>query len=442
MELADILDLVFFGGLLFFGLWELVRPARRSAGSLGWKVRGAVAFALYLGVAIHAPFLWEERVAAHRVVDLSGQAWWVQGILAFLSAELVMYAWHRALHQVPALWRIHQTHHSAEEVDLWGAFYFHPLGMLAWTFTGSLALGFSSVTELGPLRRIPVHFVGTLSLSLREAPGILESLSHLQSIGGSLALVENFTLDSFSGLRNLRHIGGSLVLTENRRAKNFNGLQSLETIGGGVSISSDRTLASLQGLEKIREIGGSFLVVRTESLTDFSGGERLERIGGNFIVEFNKNLRTLRHLENLHELSGSIRILANPLLGSLLLDGRQAFFQIGENYGPKSLDLIFFQNSPHGGIGEPFPISVQARNPEIGQRFLGQRLGQISLKGGRRNRGFRGGGLSGARKGGEAEEEDGEKVFQGHGFGRFGVAILYGWRPLLAGETADKLPPP
>ena len=65
MELADILDLVFFGGLLFFGLWELVRPARRSAGSLGWKVRGAVAFALYLGVAIHAPFLWEERVAAH-----------------------------------------------------------------------------------------------------------------------------------------------------------------------------------------------------------------------------------------------------------------------------------------------------------------------------------------------------------------------------------------
>ena len=140
MELADILDLVFFGGFLFFGLWELVRPARRSAGSLGWKVRGAVAFALYLGVAIHAPFLWEERVAAHRVVDLSGQAWWVQGILAFLSAELVMYAWHRALHQVPALWRIHQTHHSAEEVDLWGAFYFHPLGMLAWTFTGSLAL--------------------------------------------------------------------------------------------------------------------------------------------------------------------------------------------------------------------------------------------------------------------------------------------------------------
>ncbi len=75
---------------------------------------------------------------------------------------------------------------------------------------------------------------------------------------------------------------------------------------------------------------------------------------------------------------------SNSFLGSLLLDGGQTFFQIGKNRGPKSLDLIFFQNATHGGAGQPLPVSIQVGNPEIGQRFLGQRLGQIPLERGRR----------------------------------------------------------
>src|SRR3546814_18634188 len=39
------------------------------------------------------------------------------------------------------LWRaMHQMHHSAERVDIWGAFYFHPLDMVDWVFLGSLCL--------------------------------------------------------------------------------------------------------------------------------------------------------------------------------------------------------------------------------------------------------------------------------------------------------------
>ena len=32
------------------------------------------------------------------------------------------------------------VNHSAERVDIWGAFYFHPFDMLGWAFLASLAL--------------------------------------------------------------------------------------------------------------------------------------------------------------------------------------------------------------------------------------------------------------------------------------------------------------
>jgi sterol desaturase/sphingolipid hydroxylase (fatty acid hydroxylase superfamily) len=45
------------------------------------------------------------------------------------------------MHNVQPLWRwFHQMHHSAERIDIWGAFYFHPLDMIGWTLLGSLAL--------------------------------------------------------------------------------------------------------------------------------------------------------------------------------------------------------------------------------------------------------------------------------------------------------------
>jgi sterol desaturase/sphingolipid hydroxylase (fatty acid hydroxylase superfamily) len=31
-------------------------------------------------------------------------------------------------------------HHSAERVDIWGAFYFHPFDMVGWALVGSMAL--------------------------------------------------------------------------------------------------------------------------------------------------------------------------------------------------------------------------------------------------------------------------------------------------------------
>ena len=43
------------------------------------------------------------------------------------------------MHSSDLLWRVfHQTHHSAERVDIWGALYFHPLDVIGFAFVGSL----------------------------------------------------------------------------------------------------------------------------------------------------------------------------------------------------------------------------------------------------------------------------------------------------------------
>jgi sterol desaturase/sphingolipid hydroxylase (fatty acid hydroxylase superfamily) len=71
------------------------------------------------------------RLSAH----LGGAGWpggWpllVQLPLALVVAELVEYSFHRAMHEVPWLWRIHATHHSAPRLYWLNAARFHPIDL-------------------------------------------------------------------------------------------------------------------------------------------------------------------------------------------------------------------------------------------------------------------------------------------------------------------------
>lgn len=46
--------------------------------------------------------------------------------LAVLLFDLWMYAWHRANHEIPVLWRFHQVHHTDPAMDATTALRFHP----------------------------------------------------------------------------------------------------------------------------------------------------------------------------------------------------------------------------------------------------------------------------------------------------------------------------
>ncbi len=55
----------------------------------------------------------------------------VQLVMALLLGELVEYSVHRAMHEVPFLWRFHAPHHSCERLYWLNALRFHPLDILA-----------------------------------------------------------------------------------------------------------------------------------------------------------------------------------------------------------------------------------------------------------------------------------------------------------------------
>ncbi len=56
--------------------------------------------------------------------------WSAQVLLAMMLGEFVEYWWHRAMHEIPWLWRFHAVHHSAPRLYWLNALRFHPVDFL------------------------------------------------------------------------------------------------------------------------------------------------------------------------------------------------------------------------------------------------------------------------------------------------------------------------
>ncbi|NNM78238.1 sterol desaturase family protein [Sphingomonas sp. ID1715] len=126
---------------LGFVLVELGGRAQAWPGVTGWRLQGIASTLLYFAVGTFAPLAWDAWLGQYQLVDGSRLPFWAQVVGGFLVLEAFIYAWHRTMHNVRPLWRwFHQMHHSAERLDIWGAFYFHPLDMIGWALLTSLAL--------------------------------------------------------------------------------------------------------------------------------------------------------------------------------------------------------------------------------------------------------------------------------------------------------------
>lgn len=71
--------------------------------------------------------LWDSHLAEYQLLDLTALGTFGGTVAGFTIYELGAWAYHRALHHFTPLWRIHQTHHSAERLDASSAFIFNPL---------------------------------------------------------------------------------------------------------------------------------------------------------------------------------------------------------------------------------------------------------------------------------------------------------------------------
>ena len=134
MPLAAIVPAAFLTLILL----EFLVPARPLVREPWWRLRGLAFFAVSGLVATGVPLLVGDFARHHRLLDLERLGALGGAALAFVVTDLVLYAWHRARHEVPLLWRtFHQLHHSAERVDVFGAFYSHPLDLLGVSLAGA-----------------------------------------------------------------------------------------------------------------------------------------------------------------------------------------------------------------------------------------------------------------------------------------------------------------
>ncbi len=139
--MEDIVTGILLLAYLALVVLDLVAPARRFPKVARWRAKGLAFFVLSFGLGVVAPFFWNDWLGAHRLVDATGLGTAAGTVVGLLVVQLASYWWHRALHGVPFLFRtFHQMHHSAERVDIFGAFYFHPLDFLGFTFVTSFAL--------------------------------------------------------------------------------------------------------------------------------------------------------------------------------------------------------------------------------------------------------------------------------------------------------------
>lgn len=126
------LDLVAItlSSLILGGLLEALLPMRQQRESFfRWLNNGSLAVVSY-GVSYGATTLLAVSLMTHYtppkidwMVSLPTGA---NTIMALLSFEFTRYWLHRAMHQMPILWRLHHVHHSDIEVDVSTAFRHHP----------------------------------------------------------------------------------------------------------------------------------------------------------------------------------------------------------------------------------------------------------------------------------------------------------------------------
>ena len=128
---------------IYFGLigLETLFPGRELPKVNGWKFRALLSFILYFYLATYLPMIWDKYLVTYQLLDLSHWNTYASLVVGVFVFELLIYIWHRTMHNSKLLWLgFHQMHHSSERVDAYGAYYFSPLDMIGFTLIGSLSL--------------------------------------------------------------------------------------------------------------------------------------------------------------------------------------------------------------------------------------------------------------------------------------------------------------
>jgi sterol desaturase/sphingolipid hydroxylase (fatty acid hydroxylase superfamily) len=142
----------YFGIIIVMSLLECVAPRREPGDALRLRWFGNISIAMLDSFLVRLVF---PIVALGWAVHCQARGWgwlnhavlpaWLTLAITMVAMDAVTYAQHYGLHRVPALWRIHRTHHSDHACDITTAARFHPLEAI---FTNAIILG--AIAVLGP----------------------------------------------------------------------------------------------------------------------------------------------------------------------------------------------------------------------------------------------------------------------------------------------------
>jgi sterol desaturase/sphingolipid hydroxylase (fatty acid hydroxylase superfamily) len=129
---SNIRLLLFFGGLLFFLIFELLVPYRSSSVSklkrwmnnLGMTLFNSILINLVFSAAVvnTAIYAQSKQVGILNILEIPT---WFKILITIAFMDLIIYIWHLLNHEMPFLWRFHRVHHSDLNMDVSTATRFH-----------------------------------------------------------------------------------------------------------------------------------------------------------------------------------------------------------------------------------------------------------------------------------------------------------------------------
>jgi sterol desaturase/sphingolipid hydroxylase (fatty acid hydroxylase superfamily) len=139
--LMDPISLVLFTIYIGLIMLEAISPGQPLKKVKGWIPKALTVFIIYFYLSTYLPLVWDKYLLPYQLINLQQFNPYLSTLMAIFVFELLIYIWHRSLHNNKWLWQtFHQMHHSAERLVTYGAFYFSPLDMIGFSFIGSLTL--------------------------------------------------------------------------------------------------------------------------------------------------------------------------------------------------------------------------------------------------------------------------------------------------------------
>lgn len=139
---------IFFGGLFFFLILELINPYRpntvsklkRWLNNMGITIFNSLILKLLFASTLVQTCLYvtDKQIG---VLNLTAVPYWVKTLVTVVFMDFMLYVWHLLNHEMPFLWRFHRVHHTDLNMDVSSATRFH-IGELAISAVIKISLVF------------------------------------------------------------------------------------------------------------------------------------------------------------------------------------------------------------------------------------------------------------------------------------------------------------